>query len=288
MRPSGIWQKLTSWRQGPSASAGFDIHAFMVTDRGCHREINEDSSCYILPKEPDARAGKGFLAIVADGMGGHAAGEQASRLAVETISRIYYSDPEPSQTTLNDGFRAASQHIYEASQAQACEGMGTTCTAVAISGTEAHCAHVGDSRLYLIRDGEIHQLTADHSKAMDFARRGLISMQEARTHEERNVIYRALGRAADVTVAAWCEPLELNARDRLVLSTDGLHDLVQDEEIRDLTLMFPPEPACRRLVDLAKDRGGVDNITVLIIFLKPLDDSEAPKPHRLEAAGATK
>jgi protein phosphatase len=236
------------------------------TDPGCERDANEDSGKIYTPTDQDALTRKGVLAVVADGMGGHEAGEVASRLAVETVGKNYYEGHPNPLTALRIAFQKANAEIMVRAREEAkLQGMGTTCTALAIlSGGQAFIGHVGDSRIYLIRGGNLYHLTEDDSQVMDMVRRGMLSLEEARRHEDRNVLLRALGRKS-VSVAAWEKSMPVNAGDQFILCTDGLHDLVNDDEILSTATERSPEQACQGLVELARSRGGYDNITVAIL-----------------------
>ena len=160
----------------------------------------------------------------------------------------------------------ANAAVFRAAQMQpALRGMGTTCTVIAIRDREAACAHVGDSRLYLIRRGAIYTMTEDHSAVRESVARGLITAAAARTHVDRNVLLRAVGTAADVEVAVWSQPFPLEPGDRLLLCTDGLHGLLSDDELCDASGGSDADAACRRLIALARARGGFDNITAAIV-----------------------
>lgn len=250
------------------SAAELNVIAGMVSDIGCRREINEDFGLYEIPAPDSPNAKKGVLAVVADGMGGHAGGEVASRLAAEVVRRAYYSAPAPPGESLRLGFTEANRVIREAVRRYpTLAGMGTTCTALAILDGEAFSAHVGDSRLYLVRDGGIYLMTEDDSEVMDRARRGLLSRAEAARHPDKNVILKALGTHPTVLPAIWEAPIAGRDGDRFLLCSDGLHDLVGDAEMLDAVLSLPTEEACRALVELARSRGGHDNITVGVLFL---------------------
>jgi protein phosphatase len=203
------------------------------------------------------------LALIADGMGGHAAGEVASQLAAEAVLRTYYAQSARNPAAaLRRAFMAANQEVHQAARRNAaCAGMGTTCTALAIVGGKAYVAHVGDSRLYLLRDGALRQLTDDHSLVGELVRGGQLSPEQARRHGARNVILRALGRHAAVDVAVLRRPLTLAAGDRFLLCSDGLSDLVTDETMAGILGEAEPEEACRRLIACAMEAGGSDNVT---------------------------
>ena len=248
----------------------YEIVASVQTDKGCVREINEDSGRLVRPNDARLLAERGLLLVVADGLGGHSAGEVASQMAVDLISRLYYQSKGDAHAALRDAVAEANRRIFAAAAADdAKRGMGTTCTALAIRGGEASVAHVGDSRCYMVRGGDIYQLTEDHSAVMEMVRHGLISKEEARTHEDKNVILRALGTTPEVEVAM-AEPFAVRKGDRLLLCSDGLHDLVTDEEIGQVLAGAEDlHAACQQLIELAKSRGGHDNITVGIVGVVP-------------------
>jgi protein phosphatase len=252
------------------------VETAMLSDVGCHRAINEDSGKIVHPGDPGELVRKGILIAVADGMGGHEAGEVASRMAVETVARVYYASPEDSGAALASGFQEANREIHAfASQKPELAGMGTTCSALAVAGEAVCAAHVGDSRIYLVRRGSIYQMSEDHSEVMQMVRQGLLSLEEARRHEDRNVLLRALGTRPEVEVSGWTEPLPVFPGDRFVLSSDGLHDGVREDEIRGAAVEKEPQAACRWLVDLARERGGYDNITVAVVAFEPAREAAA-------------
>ena len=251
-------------------SVDYEVIGEFRTDVGCQRRTNEDSNSFLKPKDRETRARKGILAIVADGMGGHAGGKMASRLAVETIGRAYYAGAKNESTALVDAMQAANQRIYTTARLdERFAGMGTTCTALLICDDRAHVAHVGDSRLYLIREREIYLMSEDHSVVMNLYRQGLVSLESVRCHHERNVILRALGSRPKVEVTTWSKPFPVCAGDRFILCSDGLSDLVTDDEICAAALTDKPASACESLVELARERGGSDNITVGLVSIQP-------------------
>ncbi len=236
----------------------------VMSDVGCVRTLNEDSA-RLIESGGDAH-NRGWLAIVADGMGGHSAGEVASQLAVETISREFSWNSENPTETLVAAVQKANSKIFEtANETDDLSGMGTTCTAVVLVDWHIHLAHVGDSRLYLVRADKIYCLTEDDSSVMEMVRRGVITREEARNHGDRNVILRALGTRPELAPSSWEYPLPLEVGDILILSSDGLHDLVDDDEIKRIVRAEGHRDACSHLVDLARLRGGPDNITVVVL-----------------------
>lgn len=254
----------------------FDVVVSMSSDVGCVRELNEDSGRYVQPEDPELLRTKGVLVVVADGMGGHSAGEVASGLAVDVVTRAYYKDGGDPRSALENAFHEANNAIHKAAEKDASRnGMGTTCTALVLQNGTAISAHVGDSRLYLVRDGSIYLMTEDHSAVMEMVKAGLITLAQARHHPEKNVILRAMGSHPEVEVTTWKEPFPVRAGDRFLLCSDGLYDLVEDDEIKRIVMLSSPQTACENLIALAKERGGHDNITVGIVSLKPEADADA-------------
>lgn len=261
---------------------GYQIAAGILSDVGCAREINEDCGRYFNPGDADLIARRGVLLVVADGVGGSFAGEIASQTAVDVIGRVYYEHPgDDLETALVQGFHEANREIYSAAEKNPdLTGMGTTCSALVLRGGAAISAHVGDSRLYLVRNGDIYLMTADDSVVGSLVKHGLITREEARRHPDKNVIVSALGGNPEVAVSIWKEPLPVRIDDRLVVCSDGLSDLVEDNEIKEAVLSSTPLEACKELIALAKERGGYDNITVGILGIQPTELTE-PKRERI-------
>jgi len=257
----------------------FEAVAAIQTDPGSIREHNEDCGRFLRPSDSAVLTEKGSLALIADGMGGHSAGEVASNMAAEIISRAYYAARGDPTLSLRSAFEEANRRIYEESIAdERLSGMGTTCTALVLHQNSAIAAHVGDSRLYLLREGELYLLTEDHSAVMEMVKLGIISVEQARHHEDKNVIVRALGTSPSVEVSLWESPMAVRTGDQFLLCSDGLYDLVEDEAIRDLVMTSPDtHSACENLIDLAKKKGGFDNITVALVSIRPAGYIETRK-----------
>jgi PPM family protein phosphatase len=280
----------TRRKNSPSTEAESCPYSFivsMLSDKGYHRSSNEDCASYAYPQPPRPEAGRGLLALVADGMGGHAAGEVASTMAVKIINQLYYQDVAEPHRALEKAFYAANRQIYRTAQRNAhYRGMGTTCTSLVLKGSAAYCAHVGDSRLYLVRGDAIYLLTEDHSAIMQMLRQGLISQDQARYHVDKNIILRALGTKPRVAVSTWHKPLPIKAADQFILCTDGLADLVHDDEIKATVLVEEPASASETLTALAKERGGYDNITVGILRVQAAANTAHPEDaHSLPEIG---
>ena len=238
-----------------------------LTDVGCHRPENEDYYCYAEPESDEEFLHKGRLAVIADGMGGHEGGQMASRIAVDRVRDTYLAQPGGDvRENLIAAFHAAHSAIQDyARQHPELEGMGTTCTCAVLKNNQLYYGHVGDTRLYLIHNAGISRVTEDHSYVQRLVRQGMITQEEAAVHPERNVLTAALGTQATVPVDFSQEPIALASGDVLLLSTDGLHGLLTDQELLATASSAPAGEACRELVQMAKDRGGFDNITVQIL-----------------------
>jgi protein phosphatase len=242
------------------------LSAAGLTDAGPTRPSNEDSVAVRTPEDVSVLVAKGVLALVADGMGGHNGGEVASGIAAARVPEVYYAEATEPYDALLAAFKAANREIYDAARSGAGpHGMGTTCTAVAVVNGMAHLAHVGDSRAYLVRGGQVYCLTEDHSATMELVRRGLLTREEAARHEDRNVILRAMGTHPAVEVQRWPEPVALWPGDRLVLCSDGLYGAVTEAEIGAIAPAGAPAEACQKLIRTAIDRQASDNVTVAIL-----------------------
>jgi protein phosphatase len=243
------------------------IELASLTDVGCQRENNEDQYCYWEPESDEQFALKGRLAIVADGMGGHEGGQEASRIAVETVQQTYSNAPgADAQALLVNAFHAAHRRIQDyAVRRPELSGMGTTCTAISVRNGQLYFAHVGDSRLYMLRGSVLSRLTHDHSYVGRLVETGVIRSEEAEFHPQRHILTSALGAGLEIALDSPQLPVSLQKDDLLILCSDGLWGLVNDREIQDTLKERSLEKACRNLVELAKQHGGPDNITVQLI-----------------------
>jgi protein phosphatase len=236
------------------------------SDVGLKREINQDA----FAVEPETTEATERLLVVCDGMGGHAAGEVASRLGTSTIVEHYRADSRAApESLLETAFIAANQQIYTEGHGT----MGTTGIAALIRDDHLHITNVGDSRAYLLRGGSIRQLSRDHSLVSDQVAAGLMTVEQARASSFRNVITRALGHLPELSVDHFVETLY--AGDIVVLSTDGMHGLIEDEEILAAFGELPLTEAVSRLIALANQRGGPDNITIAAAQMLGNDDVPA-------------
>jgi serine/threonine protein phosphatase PrpC len=242
------------------------------TDQGRVRLNNEDNYCLDVDR--------GVL-VVADGMGGHASGEVASKMAVDVIQRFlseaggaderiigaYREEYSKITNTIGSAIRLANMAIYEAAQNNpSWRGMGTTLSAVVLDKGRLSIGHVGDSRVYLVRAGDIMQITDDHTLVREQVKRDMMTQEEADTSDMKHVLTRALGVASEVIVDL--DELAVTDGDALVLCTDGLSGMVSDDDILSVVLSGDdPAAACGRLIDMANGNGGRDNCTVIVAYL---------------------
>lgn len=238
------------------------LQALAWSDRGKKRERNEDA--YLLISDLN-------LYVVADGMGGHVGGQRASELAIQAVEQLVTENikdikADQAPQLLADALRAASKKIHEDTKIHPeLKGMGTTTTALLIHQKEAIVAHVGDSRIYLLRESEMQQLSEDHSLVQEQYRAGLISAEQAKNSRFRNIITRSIGFEDDVDVDMMV--LQTEPGDVFLLCTDGLTTLAEDKEISEIILKNSRETAGQTLIDLANSRGGNDNITVVLVYV---------------------
>ncbi len=236
-----------------------------LTDVGRKRPHNEDNMAYVIPKDPQVMTKKGALFIVADGMGGHAAGEVASEIAVDTVSYAYYQeDDDDIAVSLIHAIKRANTLIHQrAAENMLRSGMGTTCVAGVLRGSTAYIANVGDSRTYLVRNGQVRQISQDHSWVAEQVRAGLLTEEQARSHAQRNVITRCLGTQSEVEVDIFAE--ELEEGDSFILCSDGLSGFVTDDDLRAIINQYVPQESVYHLVERANENGGPDNITAIVV-----------------------
>ena len=236
-----------------------------LTDVGRKRPHNEDNMAHVIPPDEETMARKGALFIVADGMGGHAAGEVASKIAVDTVTKAYYEDEnEDIPPSLINAIRRANTIIHQrADEDTLRSGMGTTCVAAVLCGNIAYIANVGDSRAYIIRQTHVKQISQDHSWVEEQVRAGLLTHDQARSHAQRNVITRCLGTQTDVEVDVFFE--RLSEGDTFLLCTDGLSGSIREEDLSSIINQFVPQEGVYHLIQRANENGGPDNITAIVV-----------------------
>ena len=281
-RSQGDKQDAASTADDPTVPAA-------ITDTGCERELNEDR--YAVIESPS-----GLTWLVCDGMGGVSGGELAAQLAIDAIRRHLENRPARSpEVALRTALLEANRMIILRRQNPAFSQMGTTAVGVIFSGAEVVIGHAGDSRAYLVREGSIQQLTVDHTFVQHLVDKGQIQPVEALNHPQAHILTRCLGSEPALEIDLlkfWLGNAPADEHgDSLLLCTDGLYSLVSEEEVAQLVATLPPQQVCVRLVELAKERGGFDNITIAVIPLGGRLQKEPPsgyKPARREAAQAKK
>jgi protein phosphatase len=260
-----------------------------ATDTGCVREHNEDSFGHILPEDlgDPVKCPIDAMAVVADGMGGMAAGEVASDITVKTVlGKIQEwvdawaskasepatglgkvrdtGDDLPLAQLVQSVVEANRQVISEGEKDPGKRGMGTTCTVAALSGLTLYIAHVGDSRAYLVREGQLIQITVDHSLVQEMVDDGLISPEEAWDHPRKNIVTRSIGSDPNLEVATYI--LDVFAGDQILLCSDGLNTMIRDHEIeRIMNAEIDIQDKCHDLIRVANEAGGNDNTTVMVL-----------------------
>ncbi|MEE8443312.1 MAG: Stp1/IreP family PP2C-type Ser/Thr phosphatase [Dehalococcoidia bacterium] len=264
-------------RRGKASKGGGATLALgSLTHVGMVRSANQDAYCAILA--PNAPLGMDALLAVADGMGGHQAGEVASALVIRGLVQHLSSqdagntDPEGGDRLprlLKEVIQRVNAEVNQAASKPETRGMGSTLSMLLLARSSLTIGHVGDSRIYLLRGGQLRQISKDHSWVAEEVARGALTPDAARTHPRRNILTRAMGTAAQVEVDTLV--MEVEEGDTLLLCSDGLHGLVSDEEIARMMDGQPPQEACQSLVDRANALGGNDNTTVIVARVDSLE-----------------
>ena len=250
----------------------------MLTDVGQVRTVDEDSILAAdLSFGVNSKSSNFHLLVVADGMGGHAKGEEASKIALSAISRSVISElvnDTPFTKLLEQGIQNANQDILDhTARHPESSGMGTTSVCVIVEGNAVHLANVGDSRAYVISDDEIRRVTKDHSFVQSLVDQGEITEAESREHPQKNVITKAIG--IGTSIEADTMRLTLDSDESLLLCCDGVIAHLPDDDIHKIIRDSPdPQTACKEIVDMANERGGSDNISLIILSSEGSDIKE--------------
>ena len=254
------------------------ITYFGKSDKGRLRKTNEDYfSCLKI-------SGNEYLFVVADGMGGHQAGDVASKLGTLTFIRIY-KELRENKTAMPEALavaitRANETILEKASADLRKRGMGTTFSAVAVSNMKGYIVHVGDSRIYIVRNNKILRLTTDHTFVEKMVEEGRLTEEEARDHPQKNILYMSLG-ARQSFAPEISESFDLKEGDVFVICSDGLNNMVTDSRIKEEVLSNSPKKAVEKLIKLANTNGGVDNITLVVFRLDERQASEKTEPIKI-------
>jgi serine/threonine protein phosphatase PrpC len=248
-----------------------ELEAGGLTDPGPHRETNEDSIGDFAPSDALALERKGYLYVVADGLGGHNAGEVASSSAVATLGEEYYSSSNHTriEPALRQAVQAANLRIHELTHRNPeYRSMETTLSALAIAGAQAYIAHIGDTRVYHWREGRLSQLTSDHSEAAELVRMRVLKPERVRDHPGRNVLTRTLGSRLIPRPDYLRQPVLPG--DQFALCSDGLWSEIEEAELAQVLAEHPPTAACRELIDRALARDCSDNISIQVIKVQAI------------------
>jgi PPM family protein phosphatase len=252
------------------------------TDVGMIRSGNEDNYAVVA-------SGDRGLFIVADGMGGHAAGEVASEMAVQTVERELSGfrslDDRAITEQVRDALRKANRNIHDRTITEVDkQGMGTTASVLLVAGNRYMIGQVGDSRVYLLRDGALQQLTKDHSYVQEQVDAGFLTPEQARYHPYSNVITRCVGASPDVEPDVYDGEVKLG--DVFLVASDGLTGMVDDRRLQTLLMSrAEPERKVHALISEANGRGGLDNITAIVVQVAPDEDSTSGKTQEIRAPG---
>jgi protein phosphatase len=264
--------ELVSAEQPATPTPRLGVQAVLRTDVGLVRSENQDFGTYTTPREESSSHPGGRLLVVADGMGGHRGGATASRLAGETVKAQYLgSETYDISQALHEALARANARIFTEAQANPdLRGMGTTTSALVVKNNQAWFAHVGDSRIYVVRGNDIRQITEDHSLVASMVREGLLTAKEAETHPRRNVLQRSMGVGEDVEIDVK-GPFDVQQGDVFILCSDGLHGLVKEPELKEIAAL-PIDQAATEYVKRALSRGAPDNVTVIVAKIVPVDE----------------
>jgi PPM family protein phosphatase len=257
------------------------VQAAAQTNSGRVRANNEDAVGSVQPIDPTARERKGLLFAIADGLGGLNAGEVASATAINTLMDEYYSPSNHHriEPALRNAMQMANLRVHDLAQKNVeHRGMGTTLTALALAGTTAYVAHVGDTRVYRLRGKTLTQLTQDHSEVADMVRMKLVAPDLAANHPSRNVLTRTIGHHLMLRPDFARETVQPD--DVFVMCCDGVWSEIEDPEMAELAASADPEDACRRIIDLCLDRDCDDNVTAQVVRVLEVDHAAQQAHHR--------
>jgi len=274
-------KKQKATQNGTKEFDGDAVRAIVVTDLGNIRTNNEDVGLFFRVAEGSIEKKKGCLLLVADGMGGHNAGEVASRMAAETISHEYVKQNGTVEKSLHKAYELANGRIYEMSQRnKSMKGMGTTCTSLVVVEQTIYFAHAGDSRAFILKNGSISQITEDHTYVQELVKNGEITPEEAHVHPKRNILTNAMGTKPSLRIDTGKFALPFEEKDRLMICSDGLYDYITNDELARILGGNSLRDTAHELVNLAKQRGGHDNITVVVAERVPVNKPAQEKETR--------
>lgn len=260
-----IWKKRTNGSDKETHKI-HDYHAVAITDTGHARLHNEDAVRFVRPADPAVRQRMGFLAIVADGMGGHASGEIASSIAVDVITEEYYKYRKNPQKALKKAVEKANAAIWNLAHTnKKLKNMGTTCTAVVLVNGSIIVSHIGDSRAYLFKTGELIQLSKDHTYVQSLLDTGEITPFEAKNHADKNILTKSLGTAKNRTGDLFQSVYKFEEDDKILICSDGLYEYFSHGELTDFLSDNDLNDISQRLSETVLNRGALDNFSLLLL-----------------------
>ena len=263
-----FWKKRV-YKKSNASKSDIDYRAIAVTNTGIVREHNEDAVRFIQPADSTLRKTMGCLAIVADGMGGHASGEVASALAIDTMAEEYFNSRKKPLKSLKIASKLANENIwYRAAESRKLRGMGTTCTAVALAGRTLYIMHIGDSRAYLYKKGELIQLSEDHTYVQELLNAGKITEAEAKNHPDGNVLTKSLGTSKEKSCDLFESEYRFEPGDKLLLCSDGLYEYFTSAELSEFLGKPDLSEISKQLSDRVIEMGAQDNFSILLVEQK--------------------
>jgi PPM family protein phosphatase len=244
------------------------VTIYGISDIGCSRETNEDAVYFDSSEPLNNQHNKDYLLVIADGIGGHNGGEVASKLAVHHVYSARLRFGNDVHQSLTKAFIEANRAIFNTARINSSlSGMGTTCTALLMRKGEMYCAHVGDSRAYLLRQNSLYRMTEDHTVLAENRKYPENKKSLNDPDLESSLLTRALGIYHSVKIDTWSHGFPVRPKDLFLLCTDGLTDLVNDEDIKNIIIRYPLNEACLSLINLAKQKGGYDNISIIALVV---------------------
>lgn len=250
------------------------VNHFGSSDQGRVRFKNEDYILSRYPEEEDVRRKKGSLFIVADGVGGHGAGDVASREACEDFVTTYYASPWRPDRAMKSAFGHANTKVFDIGVETNRLHMQTTFSAMVIVGSQVHVCHAGDTRIYRVRgSSKIELLTQDHSEVAELVKMNILSPEKVRNHPRRSIITRSLG--SQPVVMPMFRTYDILVGDIFVMCTDGVWEPVEESQIASVAVTYPPDQACEKLIQMGLDGQSTDNLSVQVVRVLTVEDNDA-------------
>ena len=263
-----------------AAGSGVMLEHAAISEQGPARSSHEDTITHKIPDDPELLDQKGSLFVIADGVGGHGGGDIASREAAKVLTAHYYESRALPERALKGALGETNLHVYDLGVKLKRPLLSTTLSAIAIVGSRFHLVHIGDSRIYRLREHtDIEQLTDDHSEAAELVRMNIVRPENLRGHPRRHVVTRSIG--SEAVARPMAKSGNVQSGDYFVQCTDGVWEFVQDSEISEIVRFNSPAKACSELLSLVLTRSPSDNISVQVIKILSVEDV----PIKVQGAG---